>query len=382
MQELQSMIRRMFDDAVYHCIVSEPVPVYAEYEKIIIRRLGNGYQAEKFRNNQVFHESISQQAAAAYVAALFETSFRQLNAWSEKQEYNLRISKKGKLLATRRAISSPAPKKEQEHNREKQSLLQPGAVIEPLVDMGIMTPEGKVINTMYNKYRQINRFLEIIDDEVGKISTDHPLSVVDLCCGKSYLSFVLYHYLTRIKGLSVQMLGLDLKESVIRKCADTARKYGYDGMSFDVQDINAYRYDGHPDLVIALHACDIATDYVLYNAVRWQARSIFSVPCCQHELNGQIESNSILTRYGIVQERVAALMTDAIRANLLACCGYQAQLLEFVDIEHTPKNILIRAVRTGRTDNRQALAEVEAIMREYHLTPALFTLLHHAGFLG
>lgn len=382
MQEQQTIIEKIFSDEIYRCIISDPVSANTECEKIMIRLQEKDYQVEKLKKNQVFHERVSHQIIVPYIKTMLETSFRQLHAWSDTHEYSMRISKKGNPLFTCRAISSPAPKKLLDHNREKKYILSQSDVIEPLVDMGVMTPEGNVISSMYNKYRQINRFLEIVDDEVKKISTDHPLSIVDLCCGKSYLTFVLYHYLTRIKGLHVKMLGLDLKESVIDKCNETARKYGYDELSFQVQDVNTYEYIGELDMVVALHACDTATDYVLFNAVRWKAGSIFSVPCCQHELHEQIENNSsILTRYGIIKERVAALMTDAIRANLLECCGYQTQLLEFVDLEHTPKNILIRAVRTNRRGNQKALAQVEDLMEQFHLSPTLYRLFKNASWV-
>jgi len=381
MTELSTQIARIFQDDVYHCLISNPVARPATYDRIVFRLQEQGYQVEKYTKTQVFHEKVSREAVVPTVLALLDSSFRQLNAWSESREYAIRISHKGKPLFSSRPLTNAAPKKEPEHNREKSYLLAEGDVIEPLVDMGVMTSEGTVIRTMYSKYRQINRFLEIVDDEIKKMDTSNPISIVDLCCGKSYLTFVLYHYLTKIKGIKVNMLGLDLKESVIDKCNLTAAKYGYDCLAFQVQDISTYHFDGAIDLVIALHACDTATDTVLFNAVRWRAKLIFSVPCCQHELNSQIKSDSILTRYGIVKERVAALMTDAIRANLLECCGYRTQLLEFIDLEHTPKNILIRAVRTSRKGNPAALKEVEQLMEQYSLSPTLYRLLKNADMI-
>lgn len=381
MTELSSILTRIFQDEIYQCMISQPVASPDPYEKIAVRRRENGYQLEKYTKTQVFHEHVPIQSVVTTIQEMLEASFRQLNAWSETHEYGVRISKKGKLLYSSRPVTAAVPKKGLEHNREKRYLLTEGEVIEPLVDMGVMTSEGTVIRTMYNKYRQINRFLEIVDDEVKKMDISRAISIVDLCCGKSYLTFVLYHYLTKIKGIKVNMLGLDLKESVIDKCNITAAKYGYDCLTFQVQDINTYQFAGDIDLVIALHACDTATDSVLFNAVRWQAKLIFSVPCCQHELNGQMKSESILTRYGIVQERVAALMTDAIRANLLEICGYRTQLLEFIDLEHTPKNILIRAVRTNRKGNPALMEEVEVLMNQFNFSPTLYRLLKQAGMI-
>lgn len=372
-------ISRIVNNSLQKVIISKPVDKNSEYKKIVIEKKHDYYQAAKYTVKQVFHDNVKLTELTEYLDKLIGADFLQLNAWDDQKEHILLVSKKGKVTYKAKKLLNPQQDAAMSHNRKKNYVLEEGQVIAPLVDMGIFTKEGRVVRTMYDKFRQINRFIEIIDDGVKDYAKEE-IHIIDFGCGKSYLTFIMYYYFTEIRHMKVQMLGLDLKEDVICKCNEAAKKYGYDGLRFEMGDINGFKTPFDVDMVVTLHACDTATDFALYNAVTWNAKMIFSVPCCQHELNKQMKSEelSLLTRYGIVKERFAALTTDAIRANLLECCGYKTQLLEFVDFAHTPKNILIRAVRkpvVPASVKKKYLTEVERVMEEFHLEPTLYKLL-------
>ncbi|MBQ4563690.1 MAG: SAM-dependent methyltransferase [Lachnospiraceae bacterium] len=380
MTELLSCFQTITADAVRKLTISKPRTKSEAYKKIVIEQKRDYYQISKYTEKQVFHENVASDELATRCTELTAGHYGQVNAWTAELEYILLISKKGSCsLKKNRLTPTNKVTIDTDHNRKKSYLLPEGTVIPPLVDMGVFTKEGHIVRSMYDKFKQINRFIEIIDDSVKEFSTD-TLNVIDFGCGKSYLTFILYYYLTEIRHLKVHMIGLDLKADVIRKCNETAQKYGYDGLRFEMGDINGFTTPFEVNMVITLHACDTATDYALYNAIQWKADMIFSVPCCQHELNKQMqpENLSILGNYGILQERFAALATDAIRGNLLEYSGYKTQLLEFIDFAHTPKNILIRATRRKSIPAKvhgQALAEVEALMKEFHFEPTLYQLL-------
>ncbi len=383
MNEIISYLEKIFGEVPSKAVISKPTSD-TKYRRIVIVKTAKGCRIEKYTDKQVFHENIRDEDAPRRCAELLSGSFRQLNAWGNTREFSLSVSKKGKLLFSERLSERPAVTADLSHNRKKNYLIAEDKPFPVLVDMGVFTEEGKVAKPMYDKFRQINRFTEIIDDAFKEKTYDgKTLKIIDFGCGKSYLTFVLYHYFTEIRGIDVDMLGLDLKSEVIEKCNEAAKRYGYKNLRFETGDISDASLQGKADMVVTLHACDTATDYALYNAVSRGADMIFSVPCCQHELNGQMKSErlSILTRYGIIKERAAALCTDAIRANLLEYCGYKTQLLEFIDFEHTPKNILIRAVkRSGNPRGREKyLEEAEALMREFSFEPTLYRLLRERG---
>ena len=358
-----------------------------KYNKVNISLKENNknkfYQIEKFTDKQVFHENIKIDEINEKVYEIIDGKYKQMTAWSSSETFDLKISKKGKIfLGKKKNDNSKIITKG--HNKEKNYILKEGMIIEPLIDLGVFTKEGKVVNSKYDKYKQINRFIEIIDDEIKK-NDYKELTILDFGCGKSYLTFVLYYYFVKIKNINVNMIGLDLKEDVIKKCNEIAKRYNYDNLHFELGDINGFKYNNKVDMVITLHACDTATDYALYNAIKWNSKMIFSVPCCQHEFNAQMKAEelSILTKYGIVQERVAALMTDSVRANLLECAGYKTQLLEFIDIAHSPKNILIRASKANisKEKKEKSLVEVQNLMNTFSFEPTLYNLLSNDNLI-
>ncbi len=380
MQELKTQLERLVEQNPIKLVLSKPKKEN-KFKKAELHKKQTGWQLASYTQTQVFHKNIPCEQLTEQLAALME-GYQQLNGWSEDSQWDILVSKKGKVMVKRRS-NQTALKQEEQHNRRKNYLIEEGTQVPPLVDMGVFTKEGKVAKPMYDKFRQINRFLEMIDDHIRQINPT-TLNIIDFGCGKSYLTFVLYYYLTEIRGIQVQMIGLDLKEDVIKKCSKAAQEYGYTGLRFELGNIDGYHAPFDVDMVVTLHACDTATDFALFNAVQWGAKMIFSVPCCQHELNNQMKSSelSLLTRYGIVKERTAALMTDAIRANLLEYCGYKTQLLEFVDFTHTPKNILIRAIKKPTTPlvtRKKYLQEVQNAMQAFSLSPALYEMLRNAG---
>ena len=381
MEELKKALDEIFKDDIIKVVISNKANKEIKYNKISVNlketNKGRFYQIEKFTDKQVFHENIDIESVNEKVYECLNGDYKQLSAWSDNYTYDMKISKKGKVfLGKKKSDNSKVVKKG--HNKEKNYILREGMIIEPLIDLGVFTKEGKVINSKYDKYKQINRFIEIIDDEIKK-NDYKELTILDFGCGKSYLTFVLYYYFVKIKNINVKMIGLDLKEDVIKKCNEIAQRYKYDNLHFELGDINGFKYNNKVDMVITLHACDTATDYALYNAIKWNSKMIFSVPCCQHEFNSQMKADelSILTKYGIVQERIAALMTDSVRANLLECAGYKTQLLEFIDISHSPKNILIRASKSNvsKEKREKSLKEVNNLIETFNFNPTLFNLL-------
>lgn len=377
---IEDAVKELIGLSPVKIIISNAITKTQEIKKIQIEKKEKYYQIAEFTEKQVFHKNVDEKEMERVCVVSLNENFLQLNAWAVSSEAQVKLTRKRKVFFdVKKADNKKMAEEVKTNNRKKNYILEEGSVIEPLVDMGIFNKEGKIVNSMYDKYKQINRFIEIIDDELKKKIITH-LNIIDFGCGKSYLTFIVYYYLTTIKKIKVNMIGLDLKEDVIKKCNKAAEKYGYENLSFELGDINGYNAPFKVDMVITLHACDMATDFALYNAVNWGANYIFSVPCCQHELNSQIKSEkfSLMTKYGIIKERFSALVTDAIRGNLLEYMGYNVNLLEFVDLSHTPKNILIRAVKNPNKKEdvkKKAMDEVRKMMEEYGLSQALYRMI-------
>lgn len=333
------------------------------------------FQCSEYRGKKIFHTNYKKDGVIEQLSIWFGGLFKQVEIRTKTKQIVVLISKKGKITIKTKNSKLTNVNQNLEHNRSKSYILKEGMKIPFLVDLGIMTLEGAVVKSKYDKFKQINRFLEFIEDILPSLPKDRELTIIDFGCGKSYLTFAMYYYLKELKHYNINVIGLDLKEDVIQTCNQLKDRYGYEKLNFLQGDIASYDGVKHVDMVVTLHACDTATDHALYKAVKWGASVILSVPCCQHELNQQMEVKELgpVLQYGLIKERTAALFTDALRANLLESKGYKTQILEFIDMEHTPKNILIRAVKSGRSkENDQS--EYENIIKFLSVKPTLYQL--------
>lgn len=339
------------------------------------------YQASALEGTKVFHKNYDREQMLAYLEAELSGNFGQLQCQGVLMDGVVLVSKKGKMTIKEKHHAVRENVQIQAHNRVKQYILKEGIPVPFLTDLGVMTEKGKIITSRYDKFRQINRFLEFIEDILPRLAKDRDVTILYFGCGKSYLTFAMYYYLKELKGYDVNIIGLDLKTDVIEKCNGLARKYGYEKLHFYQGDIADYEGVSAVDMVVTLHACDTATDFALAKAVEWGAQVILSVPCCQHEVNKQIRNELLepVLHYGILKERMSALITDAVRANLLESKGYETQILEFIDMEHTPKNLLIRAVKKGKTaqaENTAKTTRLDEMIKELNIHPTLEQLLY------
>lgn len=374
MESKSEILAKIFEDDIIKLVLSKSRK--KEYTKFIIEKKEKFFQVSKYTPTQVFHENVKDKVELANKIKLFlEIDFFNLNAFSNLNEHIINITKKDKIFYKKK-VNKNKVKVSISHNRAKNYLIKEGTDIEALIDMGIFDKNAKIINSMYDKYKQINKFIEIIDTSIKDLNLES-LNIIDFGCGKSYLSFLLYHYFEKIKNIKVSMVGLDLKRDVIEKCNLASKKYGYDNLKFYNIDIKDYVPEFKVDMVICLHACDIASDYAIYNAIKWKAQMIFCVPCCQHEVNLKLKKNKdIFSKYGILKERFSSLMTDGIRANILEYFNYAVDLLEFVDFSHTPKNILIRAIKSSKIKKNleKNIKEVKEILEKYEVKQKLYDL--------
>ena len=330
------------------------------------------YQASATEGTKVLHKNYERMQLIEYLEAELAENFGQFQAQGAMTDGVVLVSK---MTIKQKHHASVEKVQIQAHNRVKQYILKEGVPVPFLIDLGVMNDQGKIVHARYDKFRQINRFLEFIEDILPRLSREREVTILDFGCGKRYLTFAMYYYLRELKGYDVNIIGLDLKTDVIEKCNSLALRYGYEKLHFYHGDIADYEGVSSVDMVVTLHACDTATDYALAKAVEWGAEVILSVPCCQHEVNKQIRNEMLesVLRYGILKERMSALITDAVRANLLGSKGYETQILEFIDMEHTPKNLLIRAVKTGKKSD---IASTQDMLAALNIHPTLARLLN------
>ena len=333
------------------------------------------YQASEYVGKKVLHINYSEDGLKKRITE-YMNSFRQAQFTMVDASATVLSSKSGTLTCKYKKLAQIKSQKELSHNRTKKYILREGEKVDFLVDLGVMTKEGIIVKSKYDKFRQINRFLEFIEDILPQLDKEKEQTIIDFGCGKSYLTFAMYYYLRIMKGYNIRIIGLDLKKDVISHCNELRTRYGYDKLDFYEGDIASYKGVDRVDMVVTLHACDTATDYALAKAVGWGAKVILSVPCCQHEANRTIDSDMLspIMDYGILKERFAAISTDAIRAKLHEAEGYQTHILEFIDMEHTPKNLLIRAVKTGNAD-KKALSDAAKMSKELNINLTLMKLL-------
>jgi len=335
------------------------------------------YQAERFQDNKAFHLNFTEDGLTAWAAENLEGRYRQVMLMTETESRQYVLKRDGSYKKTGGAAALPRPGGAQSHNREKDYILREGENIPALVDLGVFTQDFRIVRSKYDKFKQINRFVELVAQGLRDERADS-IRILDFGCGKSYLTFILYYYFAVRRGMKTEIIGYDLKADVVQRCNEIAARYGYDRLRFEVADVTRDRLaDTKIDMVVTLHACDTATDYALAYAVQHGVKYIFSVPCCQHEVNLSIRKGGeldLLLEYGIIKERVSALLTDSIRAAVLEGAGYAVDVIEFIDFEHSPKNLMLRARHTGKRKSA-ARERAEALRAQYGFRQSLLDLI-------
>lgn len=340
----------------YIKITARPVAIKGE----------NRIQLEKFTDKQAFHENYTYREAAGQIVDLIMHDYRNINLFTEDSDYQVIVSKKGSIKVTEK---EPTKKQTiEDHNKQKQYIIREHEPCDFLCHLGVMNDKGDVFAKKYDKFKQINKFLEIVDDSLKDRKLQDDFMIIDFGCGKAYLTFALYYYFFFVRNIKVKIIGLDLKKDVIDFCNQTARQLNYQHLEFLYGDIKDFEYKSKVDMVVTLHACDTATDAALVKAIGWNTDIILSVPCCQHEFYDKIENENLeaMLKHGLIKERMSSLVTDSLRSLFLETRGYRVQLMEFIAMEHTPKNILIRAVKTNK-DTEKASEEYESFKKFWNL---------------
>ncbi|WP_129595838.1 class I SAM-dependent methyltransferase [Anaerophilus nitritogenes] len=372
MENIRNLFNQIIqEESLIECIISN-VRKKEDYNKVNIRPVllkeKIMYQFIYHYDKKVVHENVEKNQMIEKMISLFETNFKQGQIYTKEADYQILISKKFKVKILKK---SPTKKpKNLSHNRKKNYMIPENTPNPFLYRLGVMNEKGKVFAQKYDKFRQINRFLEMVRDVVDNLKKKEKVTVIDFGCGKSYLTFALYYYFVDILNMNVDIIGLDLKEDVVMHCNEIAKDLKYENLKFMMGDIAHFNQKDQVDMVVTLHACDTATDAALVKAIEWNADIILSVPCCQHELLDQIHNSLMIPmeKHGIIKERMSALITDSIRANILEIMGYDTQILEFIDMEHTPKNLLIRSVK-GNRSYEQAAKEYRSFKKFWGITP-------------
>ena len=360
--------------------VSSPFSKDEEFNKMTIRpviiKKKPCFQAERFKNNQVFHLNITEPELSAFLENIFQ-KYAQICVFKSGVTVTFAVSKNGKIKRSKSKNNLNPKAQNAENNRKKEYIFNEGENIPALVDLGIFTPDFKIVKSKYDKFKQINRFIEIVNDAFTNYTNEN-ITILDFGCGKSYLTFIIYYYFAEVKTKNVKIIGYDLKKDVVENCNKVAEKYGYHNLKFVVSDVTKdVLYDEHIDMVISLHACDTATDFALHYAIKKNVKFIFSVPCCQHEVNKTIKKGGdfdILLKHGLIKERMSALLTDSIRASVLEDMGYNVDVLEFVDFSHSPKNIMLRAKKTKSPSDKNR-KQIKELQEKYQFNQTLYKLV-------
>jgi len=375
MQNINELIKKVINDEHIIYAIFSGIRKKSEktFNKVTIKKVTikneEKHQFEYIYDKNVEHKNLNNDETMTEICHLIESYFKQVVINTVENDYHILVSKKGEIKIKKK----PATRKFEEasHNRKKKYILNEGELTPFLIELGIMTEHGKIVNSKYDKFKQINRYLELVSDCIPYLDKNKTIRIIDFGCGKAYLTFALYDYLVLKMGYNVEIVGLDLKENVIKFCSDLAQKLNYDDLRFEQGDIKGFNQLGEIDMVISLHACNTATDDALSRAVDWGAKVILAVPCCQHELLKKIKNEKMapMMKYGIIKEKLSSLLTDSLRANVLEIMGYRTQVLEFIDMEHTPKNIMIRAFFEDTPNIEKVVKQYKEFKNEWQVSP-------------